>query len=233
MIFAEVGEAAEASGLALRGGLRLAQAERVGEARTLLLLGFVGSDGWSAFAASAEAMDGQAHPLDRWSRRVVGGLAARFGATALFPFDGLPYFPFQAWGARAEPLYPSPLGLFIHPRYGLWHSYRGALAFAEALDLPEREQGPSPCESCLGRPCLSACPVGAFTQAGYDVPACADWLRGGAGGACLSGGCLARRACPVGRAQAPAQAAFHMAAFLAAREERGERGLYPTEASRV
>jgi len=219
---AAVRAAAEASGLVLRGGLRLDEAERTGplaSARTVLLLGIVGSVGWPAFAASAEATDGRAHPLDRWSRRVVTGLAQRFGATALFPFEGPPYFPFQAWGARAEPLYASPLGMFIHPRYGLWHSYRGALGFAEALDLPEREQGPSPCESCAGRPCLSACPVGAFTAAGYDVPACADWLRGGEGGACLSGGCLARRACPVGRefTQAPAQAAFHMAAFLAAR----------------
>lgn len=222
MILAEVRAAAEAAGLALRGGLELGEAERTGplvSARTVLLLGFVGSSGWPVFARSAEAADGRPHPLDRWSRRVVTGLAQRFGATGLFPFEGPPYFPFQAWGARTEPLFRSPLGMFAHPRYGLWHSYRGALAFAEALDLPEREQGESPCESCVGRPCLSACPVGAFTAAGYDVPACADWLRSGAGGACRAGGCLARRACPVGRdyAQAPEQAAFHMAAFLAAR----------------
>jgi ferredoxin len=222
LTFEAVGAAAEAAGLALRGGLRLDEGERVGalaSTRTVLLLGFVGSGGWPAFAASAEASDGRAHPLDRWSRRIVTGLAEGFGARALFPFEGPPYFPFQAWGARAEPLYASPLGMFIHPRHGLWHSYRGALAFSEAFELPSREQGPSPCESCVGRPCLSACPVGAFTSAGYDVPACADWLRGGEGGACLSGGCLARRACPVGRdhTQAPAEAAFHMAAFLAAR----------------
>ena len=218
MTFAEVGAAARALGLRLRGGLRLEATERAG-ARTLLLLGFVGSAGWPAFAASAEAADGAAHPLDRWSRRVVSSLAERFGATALFPFDGPPYHPFQAWGAQAEPLHPSPLGMFIHPRYGLWHSYRGALAFAEALDLPQREPGQSPCENCAARPCLAACPVGAFTAAGYDVAACAAWLSSGAGGACLSGGCLARRACPVGReyTQAPAEAAFHMAAFLAAR----------------
>jgi hypothetical protein len=220
--FAEVGAVAEAAGLALRGGLQLDEAERVGplaSARTVLLLGFVGVRGWPVFAASAESGDGARHPLDRWSRRVVGELAARVGATALFPFEGPPYFAFQAWGARAEPLHPSPLGMFIHPRYGLWHSYRGALAFAESLDLPEREQGQSPCETCAERPCLSACPVSAFTPAGYDVTACAGWLRSGEGGACLGGGCLARRACPVGReyAQAPEQAAFHMEAFLKAR----------------
>jgi hypothetical protein len=222
LILAEIDAAAEATGLALRGGLRLDEAERSGPlapARTVLLLGFVGARGWPDFAASVEAGDGRAHPLDRWSRRVVSGLAERFGATPLFPFEGPPYWPFQAWGGRAEPLFPSPLGVFIHPRYGLWHSYRGALAFAQAIDLPAREEAQSPCDTCVGRPCQSACPVGAFTGDGYDVAACADWLKRPEGRACMDGGCLARRACPVGRdyAQAPRQAAFHMAAFLAAR----------------
>ena len=68
------------------------------------------------------------------------------------------------------------------------------------------------------RPCLSACPVGAFTDAGYDVEACARHLHAPAGCECRDRGCLARRACPVGteHAYGPAQSAFHMAAFMAA-----------------
>jgi hypothetical protein len=56
-------------------------------------------------------------------------------------------------------------------------------------------------------------------MAGYDVEACAGWLRRPEGRECMGAGCLARRACPVGRdfAQPPEQAAFHMRAFLAAR----------------
>jgi len=43
-----------------------------------------------------------------------------------------------------------------------------------------------------------------------------------AGQTCVTGGCLARRACPVGRAyiQTPAQAQFHMKAFLRAHGHR-------------
>jgi epoxyqueuosine reductase QueG len=109
--------------------------------------------------------------------------------------------------------------MLIHPRFGLWHSYRGALAFAAEIATPERPEIASPCSTCAERPCLTTCPVGAFTPAGYDVEACADWLRSAKGGACLAGGCLARRACPVGRefAHTAEQAAFHMRAFLAAR----------------
>ena len=217
-----IAEAASKSGLVLRGGFRLADEERVGalaEVRTLLLFGFVGAAQWPAFAASPEAQDGKRHPLDRWSRRVLTALGAQFAAKPLFPFEGPPYWPFQAWARRAEPVFPSPLGMLIHSEFGLWHSYRGALAFASAIEAPAMALSASPCDSCEAKPCLSACPVWAFSAAGYDVERCAGWLRGGESDACLGGGCLARRACPVGRdyAQTPEQARFHMAAFLAAR----------------
>jgi NAD-dependent dihydropyrimidine dehydrogenase PreA subunit len=218
----EIADAAEQIGLAYRGGFRLADEERVGalaEARTLLLFGFVGAAQWTAFAASPEAKDDQRQSLDRWSRRVLTALATQFAATPLFPFEGPPYWPFQAWARRAEPVFPSPLGLLIHPEYGLSHSYRGALAFASAIETPVLAPTASPCDRCEAKPCLEACPVGAFSATRYDLDACVGWLRGGEGGACLGGGCLARRACPVGRdhAQTPEQARFHMAAFLAAR----------------
>ena len=63
-------------------------------------------------------------------------LAPGFGATALFPFGGPPWLPFQRWAMKADCVTASPLGILIHPDFGLWHAYRGALAFAEQLDLP-------------------------------------------------------------------------------------------------
>src|SRR5579863_2314545 len=174
--FAEIADAVSRSGLALRGALQLSREEGrltpARETRTLVLLGFVGAEGWRAFAQSVEAADGAAHPLDRWSRRIIESLARDCGAEALFPFGGPPYLPFQRWAMRAEPVHASPLGLLIHPDFGLWHSYRGALAFPEEIAIPAVERRPSPCETCVERPCLSACPVGAFAPERYDVPAC-------------------------------------------------------------
>jgi len=216
---------AERAGLAWRGAFHPLAADAVppleGGARagTLVLLGFVGGGEWPAFAASAEYLDGGPDPLDRWSRRVIGALGARHGAAALFPFDGPPWLPFQRWAVRAEAVHVSPLGVLIHPDWGLWHAYRGALALRARIALPPRDRRGSPCTTCVGRPCERSCPVAAVTPAGYDAAACARHVAAPAGRDCLAEGCRARRACPVGAAHRypAAQAGFHMRAFLRAR----------------
>jgi hypothetical protein len=212
-------------GLAWRGAFHPVPDDRVPPlpsgvpAGTLVLLGFVGRAGFATFAAAPEASDGAPHPLDRWSRRVISAVAEAAAGAALFPFGGPPWLPFQRWAQRAERVFPSPLGLLIHPRWGLWHSYRGAIALPERLDLPPMPAAAHPCESCDGRPCLAACPVGAFGAAGYDVAACAAHIAAPAGTTCMDQGCAARRACPVGAGHRypDASAAFYMRAFRAAR----------------
>jgi ferredoxin len=218
----QVNREIERSGLAPRGALLLAGDERHGalqDVTTIVMVGAIGAQGWSAFAESPESDDDHPHPLDRWSRRIIDGLARALDAKALYPFEGPPYWPFQRWAMRAEPVHVSPVGVLIHPEHGLWHSYRGALGFREPLSIPATPPSPSPCGSCAARPCLAACPVGAFTIRGYDVAACAAHLSRPEGRPCMDGGCLARRACPIGidRAHGQAQAQFHMRAFLKAR----------------
>ena len=218
---AAVEQAAGEVGLQLRGGFHPDAADLVpglNEARpcvTIILLGNVGGAMWRAFRAAAEVKRVE-HPLDAWSERVIGALAERFDAVALFPFGGPPYQPFIRWAQRAEPVWPSPIGPLIHARYGLWHAYRGALAFGEHLDVPARESASRPCESCADKPCLTTCPVGAFSPSGYDVSACVRHIDTTAGQDCLDAGCQARRACPVGVEYyyGSEQAGVHMQAFL-------------------
>ena len=191
-------------------------------AMSVAVVGSVGELFWRSFLASAEAVDGAPDPLDRWTRRTVGEIAARYGHEALYPFGGPPHHPFQQWAMRADSsLRPSPLGLLIHPRYGLWLGLRAAILLKRPIETgapagPRSAGGDHPCETCVGRPCLSACPVGAFEGQGYDVAACRDHLRGSNGGDCVTGGCLARRACPLATSleQDSEQARFHMRAFM-------------------
>jgi hypothetical protein len=203
-------------GLSYRGAFHPVAGEAPGS--TLVLVGFIGSENWPTFATSHEANDGQPDPLDRWSKRVITALAESLKAAPLFPFGGPPFLPFQRWAQQAEPVHPSPLGILIHPVWGLWHAYRGALAFAERIDLPVPDRRPSPCDTCQDRPCLTACPVSAFTSAGFDVPTCVAHISTPAGVDCVTTGCRARRACPVGAQyrHVPQQAEFHQRSFLAA-----------------
>ncbi|GMG83014.1 hypothetical protein LNKW23_22270 [Paralimibaculum aggregatum] len=203
-------------GLALHGGFHGCPEDGLPEGlETLLLVGADGPRMWAVFSAAPEAADGRADPLDRWSRRVLAPLAAAEGGQALFPFGGPPHLPFLRWAARGEGLAGSPVGLPVSPSRGLWASYRGALALPGRRPLPPAP-APQPCLACPA-PCLTACPVGAMGPAPYDVDACAAHVRGPAGAACRDGGCLVRRACPVGSPPPAAQTRFHIAAFLAAR----------------
>ena len=222
--YKELSETARALGLACRGGFHPRLEDGVPALRsgappaTAVLFGFTGGEQWPKFSLSGEYRDGAPHPLDRWSRRIIGELAARFGADDLHPSLGPPWWPFQRWARRAEALHVSPLGILIHPDYGLWHAYRGALLFAARIALPERQPWPHPCESCPGKPCLRSCPVGAVRAEQFDYPACAAHLASPRGSGCLDGGCLARLSCPVGARHryGAAQASFHMQSLVPA-----------------
>lgn len=217
MRFADVEGALREVGLAARGGFAPGPGDDVPDispgvaARAVVLVGNAGPGMWARFSLERRE---ESDPLDRWTERVVTRLAAALGAHAVFPFQR-PYLPFQRWARKAEACRPSPLGLLLHSEYGLWHGYRAAILFGRALDLPEAARTPSACEECAG-PCLSVCPVEAFSGTSYDVGRCVAHLVASPRGDCILEGCRARRACPVGASfrYVPAQAEFHMAAFI-------------------
>jgi hypothetical protein len=198
---------------------------RADDGRPLLLVGNAGSAMWAVFRTSVEFADGQPNPLDRWTRRVGEAIANRLGAAVVFPFDGPPYPPFLRWSAASGAAFRSPLSLYIHGEYGLWHAHRFALSLDHSADSRESMPGVrSPCESCSDQPCLAACPAGAFSTDGYELLACTGELLGADRAHCIKNACAARRACPVAAAYRyeSAHAAFHMRAFLSTRARPAE-----------
>jgi hypothetical protein len=196
-------------------GLMFFGSLRQSEGKYAALISHAGSSIWPHFTAwRARRPDDLADPLDAWSKSVITPIAKQFGGKAVFPSDH-PYLPFQQWAMQATGMKPSPLGILIHPIYGLWHAFRGAIIFDAETLIQEPQSLSHPCDLCAGKPCLSACPVNAFSGDGFDVAACRSHLAGWDGEACMSGGCLARRACPVGQEYAynEEQMQFHMRAF--------------------
>ena len=106
---------------------------------------------------------------------------------------------FLSIAQRTEPILPSPIGALIHLMHGLWHAYRAEFIFDHRVDMSTIKKALSPCKSCIDKPCLTACSVGAFKPDHYNVPACVDHLNTMAPTECGLRGCLARHACPVGQ----------------------------------
>jgi epoxyqueuosine reductase len=182
-----------------------------------ILIGNAGSEFWPGFIKSAEFLDGNPDPLDRWSKRIGLAVAKETGADVVFPFDGPPYPPFLNWAAESGQVHSSPISISIHREFGLWHAYRFALELDELTEGSTAVQHQaSPCDNCESKPCLSACPVNAFRSGIYRVNECMEYVRANNQSVCRTNGCDARRACPV-RPDLQYQAdhaQFHMKAFL-------------------
>ena len=210
-------------GLFCRGGFHPGPEDAVPDlptgarTETVVLVGNAGAAMWEAFVSGADPAEGR-NPLDRWLKPRIANAAQAVGAHPIFPNEGPPFVPIQDWAVRAEPVYRSPLGIMIHPEFGLWHVYRAAFCFADRLDLPPRGDRSSPCDTCATKPCLKVCPVDAFKPDRFAATDCADHVLGDSGTVCRERGCMARRACPVGQDlqyPRPAQE-FHTAAFTRA-----------------
>ncbi len=211
MMLEAIAEAAGRDALEVLGLCHTTEDDGLGRG-TIVLFGPREPGFWAHVQRSVEFRDGAPDPMDRWSTRVLTGLAGAFGARALFPF-GTPPRPFIGWALRSGRAWVSPVGLLVHDVAGLLVSYRGALLLDDVLALPETPA--RPCDACEGKPCLTACPVGALSGDGYDLAACHAFLDTTAGTSCMSGGCKVRRACPVSQSypRDTEQSAFHMAAF--------------------
>ena len=186
--------------------------------RTDIAVGSAGDPFWNAFSTSKEWTEDYEDPIDRYTARQINTLLrADKGEEAIYPFDAdAPNFV-QLWPATFPKLAASALGPMIHPTYGLWMAARAHIILPQAYFKFDHANSFSPCESCTAKPCLNACPVGAFSASKpYNHLACAAYLRQNP--ACFLNGCDARAACPYGQSwQLPTdQAQYHQSRFRTA-----------------
>lgn len=110
-ILTRITEATTPMGLMVMGHLPDPDTEN----RAIVLIG-ADHGFWQVFITSPEYLDGTPHPVDRWSKRVLGGLARENGGACVFPSDGPPYAPFIAWAKKTGRFWQSPTGMLVHDR---------------------------------------------------------------------------------------------------------------------
>ena len=128
----------------------------------------------------------------------------------IFPFEA-PFQQFIDWTKKCSTMGSSPVRLLVHKEKGLFISFRGALGINEYIESPNNSK--HICTRCE-KPCLTACPVSALNQDGYDVTQCKEYVNTPSGQECRNG-CLVRRSSPTSQSlRLREQSNFHMRAFL-------------------
>ena len=184
---------------------------------SVLLLGNAGPSMWQALPEDCLTQD---DPVDDFAVAVIQRLLSRQLAEeswqVLFPQSTVgSSLQLQKFGELAGWHFASPLGIGIHRRFGLWFAYRALVALqvevavhtgshvsvaggaedGEAVSENKYHES-SPCLSCDGTPCISACPAQALSVGrSPDLSACISH-RSHPGSGCAST-CVARLACPI------------------------------------
>ena len=186
------------------GGLERQPAVDFDSNQDLLLIANGGPRYWHY---NSECTDFEsANPIDECAvstvLSVLDRLDADAEATVLYPAPTFRLSLLQL-GRMAGWQQRSPLGLGLHPQYGLWFAYRVVLlidgdCFKQAPDEPvmTADTTASTCLNCESRACIQRCPAAALSlHALPDMQRCSSH-RLATDSSCETR-CLAREACPV------------------------------------
>lgn len=161
----------------------------------LILIGHGGRQMWQNMQASGMET---ADPIDHYSVSLTQRFIEEYlNASPLLWLYPDTHFvaPLQQLGESAGWSHPSPLGSGISPEFGVWFAYRAAFLVDSDLLPVNTASAASPCNNCVDKPCIGACPAGAAKAEWFELEACANH-RLALDSSCADR-CLARLACPI------------------------------------
>ena len=169
------------------------------QAGSLLVLAHAGKKFWEIFSRKeSEGLLATQDPVDNYSatlsEQVIDNHLEGVSRQQLYPISECP-INLMALGKAFGWHAPSPLGMGMHQKYGLWSAYR-AVWWLD-IDVPKSflTKASDVCVSCQTQDCVSACPAEAITLAkNPNLSSCADYRLQGES-LCAST-CLSRMACP-------------------------------------
>jgi len=168
-----------------------------GNFRQLILIGHGGGLIWSAVMASR--FKKSTDPIDMFSidhvKQWFALHAPEVSFEMIYPFSQQPV-ALQKLGELAGWHHPSPFRIGINQPWGSWFAYRVAVLADSCFEPTQRFCSASPCDACVDKPCIAACPASAMADGDLSLNECVAY-RLKSGSACKHQ-CLSRLACPVG-----------------------------------
>jgi len=179
---------------------------------TLLLVGHGGRRLWQHLTDDGRRqLTAADDPVDTLSTEATEQAIDRqwpdIARTLLYPHPDCPV-DLVALGQVVGWQSPSPLGLGINPRYGLWSAFRALWQLGDDLESATGSgsapgapslgaESPDVCADCSTHDCVAACPAGAVrVSERFNLAACSAH-RARPESSCAET-CLSRRSCPVG-----------------------------------
>jgi len=102
----------------------------------------------------------------------------------------------QYLGSMAGWHHPSPFKVGINHDWGSWFAYRAVILVDSNFALTTRNLGISPCQTCLDKLCIKACPADALEGGEFAFNKCISYRKKSS--SLCQYKCLARISCPVG-----------------------------------
>lgn len=182
----------------------------------LYLIGNIGSKHYDIYAKLGIP---KKQSMDVFTQEALETIFSQSKITKAFYPSIKPYAPFQSWAKRAHIGYSSPLGMLVHPKWGLWFAFRAAILSTDKIegliDNPYNEEI-SPCIPCSDKPCISNCPAKAVKAECFNYQNCQNYLRDNSHSHCATYSCIARNSCPIGQEYrySDEHQKFHMALYV-------------------
>lgn len=166
--------------------------------RQLILIAHAGQQLWQSLNESAVDINDEAHPIDTYTVDFVQRFLTSAHPTANYEivYPGADTVSLQELGKLAGWHHDSPFMVGINAHFGSWFAYRALVLANTNLPVTQRNVSQSPCVTCVGTPCISACPPRALDDGKFNLDKCLAY-RQQTNSQCENT-CLARRACPVG-----------------------------------
>lgn len=179
--------------------------QNIPDAKKFRSLICVASPGRGMWEAMRDVELDSENPIDVFTAGIIDEFISKHlgdsDTVKLFPSKDF-RFGVQRLGEWLGWVHPSPIGIGISQKYGLWKAYRSVLLTTLELSETPREYHPSPCDSCETKPCIGVCPAAAVKESvhrmdSFDVKSCAEFRLEENSNCEVQ--CLSRLACPVGR----------------------------------